>query len=165
MKKIIILCGILILLTGCKGQMVSSGNTKQQEEILRDNFKINTKEKGDCNQEIVEYYSNGNQKVYLVCLDEVKINIQNKEMTLKKYLKEYGIDSGMNEIFTKLKIENALNDGGTAIYRDKEPKQYSNNGIMIVKCKTVRGNNDVYIGKADLDYYWGFTNGFCGHYS
>lgn len=159
-KTILAIMLLLIATTGCNNSNLTVNEYGVPD--LKDDFKLNTKESNECEYEIKKYYNENEQKVYLACLDEVTLNIDNLEISLKNYLKDYGINNGIEGITKKLEMKDALNDGGTIIYWDGETTKYSNNGITIVKCNTVHGNNDVYIGNANLDYNWGFrTSEFC----
>lgn len=152
MKKILILVGILFLLTGC-----------EKEISLEKEFTIMTNEKENCENISKEYYKKGNQKIFLVCLDEVKFKTEDGEMTLKTYLKKQGssIDSATEKITSLLKYDNGLFDGGTAVYKSNDMDKTA--GLTVIKCDTVEGNNDVYIGTKDLDLGAGLEKGFCGY--
>lgn len=57
-------------------------------------------------------------------------------------------NSDVNEVIkdltSNMKIDRVLKDGGTTIYK--------NNKLTIIKCKTLDGNKDIYIGNNKLKY-------------
>ena len=76
---------------------------------------------------------------------------------LKDYIEKtyQTLDDSINHLINYLSLYSELNDGGTKIYKSKE---YD---ITIVKCNTVTGNHDYYIG----DYNMNFDNvGMCQEY-
>lgn len=159
MKKIIILLiSVTIILTGCG---------KKEEKVEEDkkpkiDYKIDTIEKTNCENEIKEYYTNEEQTIYLVCIDEVTLLEHGK--TLKEYLESgKSIDDTTNEIASLLTIHASLLDGGTSVYRDTGQTIYTKKGITLIKCNKTDGKKDVYIGTNELNEDWGFENGFCGH--
>lgn len=166
-KKLIIgLMALSFILTGCGNKEIILNEDGTLD--IGDNFKLITTEKENCENKIEEYYSKDGQKVYLVCLDKVELKIGNQKMSLENYFKEYGIDNITNAIVEKLEFEDGLNDGGTLIFKDGKKFKHTNNGIKIIKCKTIdyytgEYNKDVYIGQSGLDDHWGFDKGgFCG---
>ena len=51
-------------------------------------------------------------------------------------------------------LEAELNDGGTKIYEDAD--NYTDNGLTLIKCNTLDGNRDIYIGPKDMEYQESF---------
>lgn len=89
------------------------------------------------------FISSALKEVYLI--GEVKD-------TLKNYISTtwQTTDDGMNKITDLLNNTEILRDGGTKIYKSKE---YD---ITIIKCNTISGNRDYFIG----DYNMSFDNDF-----
>lgn len=151
MQKVILLCGLLILISGC---------TKQT--ILDDDYVVNTIGKVNCNHEAELYYSDGERTIYLVCLEEVTLIDKNGEMSLREFLEHYEtVEIPMDRITAPLLIEGQLFDGGTRIYKDDLEKQYTSDGITIIQCQTMKKNRDYYIGPQELKIE-DIKNGYCG---
>ncbi len=152
MKKIVLVLGIVLLLSGCSVKLDS-------------NYEVDVKKIDKCTNEAIEYYDNGKQKVYLVCLSKVTLKDSKHKVELKKYLKQDNIDLNdvSNELIIKLVGETSLLDESAIFYRDGGTMKFTKNGYTIVKCNTEEGNKDIYIGTDELDINKGFENGFCGH--
>ena len=91
--------------------------------------------------ESLELYSKTNEsKIYLYGLKEVAFLLNNEKVTLKEYLNKNKIDDFMN----MFELKDTLNDGGTNIYR--------NDDLTIIKCNTLDGNKDIFIGNKDMNY-------------
>lgn len=96
----------------------------------------------DCDNKVIEYYQYEEQKVYLVCLDEIKLD----DATLKDYFsKTYQtFDDSINNLTNSMKLVDTYKDGGTKLYK--------NDSIALIKCNTIDGNKDIYIGDINLEY-------------
>ena len=96
----------------------------------------------DCDNKVIEYYQYEEQKVYLVCLDEIKLD----DATLKDYFsKTYQtFDDSINNLTNSMKLVDIYKDGGTKLYK--------NDSIALIKCNTIDGNKDIYIGDTNLEY-------------
>ncbi len=134
MKKTILktlLCvGIILSLVGCKNN----------QEILGENSL-------DCNNKPKLLLEQAENKIYTYCLDNPKIIIDNKEQELMEYIKNN--DDAIDKIINTLEFESSFSDGGTKIYRGKN--------ITLIKCNTLDGNRDIYIGDEKLE----FKQNFC----
>ena len=86
------------------------------------------------------------KNIYTYCFENTKININNKGIELKEYLE--GETDAIDNIIKTLKLEDTLLDGGTQIYKGN---------ITLIKCNTLDGNNDIYIGNKDMK----FKQNFC----
>lgn len=111
---------------------------------------IFTTESANCN--LKNYLELDNYNIYTYCLDDLMflqdndlIDIKNKIQTDEKYV---------NELINNLKVTAELNDGGTKIYKDSN--NYTNNGLTLIKCNTLDGNKDIYIGPKDMEYQESF---------
>ena len=60
----------------------------------------------------------------------------------------------ITELISNLELETELDDGGTKIYKDKT--DYTNAGLTLIKCNTLDGNKDIYIGPKDMEYQESF---------
>ena len=69
-------------------------------------------------------------------------------MTFKDYADSLNqsLDRSIKNLTDKLEATDALNDGGTTIYKDKDKN------ITVIACHTLNGNKDVYIGDYQLYY-------------
>ena len=62
----------------------------------------------------------------------------------------------LDEILDEMKLYGELNDGGTKIYKDNGSRKYFSDSYTIIKCNTVDGNRDIYIGDNDMLMEEGF---------
>lgn len=134
-------------------------NTKEEQEKFRkeiidseyikfiqgsqqDNQQIKITKTKECDNQVIEYYQYEEQKVYLVCLDDIKLN----DVTLKDYFsKAYQtFNDSINSLINNMELIDAYKDGGTKLYK--------NDTIAIIKCNTTLGNKDIYIGDTNLEY-------------
>lgn len=129
-KSAIILCSILIIfLTACCKEKKIYGDSQNQSDCHKPQLLI-TKNK---------------KNIYTYCLENSKININNKQIELKKYIEEE--PSAIDNIIETLKFEDTLLDGGTQIYKGD---------IVLIKCNTLDGNKDIYIGNKSMKYKQNF---------
>ncbi len=103
----------------------------------------------NCTGEYQEYYQKNNQKIYLYCLNKLSIN---NNISLNNYIDKMGIDTLIKKIPNIKKY--ILFDGGT--------EEYHNEEITIIKCNTLEGNHDIYIGPSDMNMLKAYNNGVCG---
>ncbi len=103
----------------------------------------------NCNAKADLYYTEDNRKIYIYCLDEINVYKDSKKLTLKRYLGEdqNGIDFIIGN-FTK-GTGDSYDDGGSVLYYGDD--------FNILKCHTIMGNNDIYIGDKNMGYF----NSFC----
>ena len=96
----------------------------------------------DCNNQLIEYYQHEEGKVYLVCLDEVMID----GATLKEFFsKTYQtFDDSINNLIDDMELIDTYKDGGSKLYKSDT--------ISLLKCNTIEGNKDIYIGDTNLEY-------------
>ena len=156
MKKIILLFATFFIV-GCGNQTID----------LEENYIIKPIETETCknNYQVKEYYSEDDQKIYLVCLSDIMLNDKNNSISLKKYLDQGNttISKVVEEFTSKTNYETGLFDGGTLIYKSSADSQYVDGDLTLIKCNTLDGNNDIYIGPKNIDTDYGFANGLCGH--
>lgn len=101
------------------------------------------------NIEFNEYLNNDNIKVYLEeNVSDLYVTDTGQKMSFKDYANGLNqtLDRSIKDLTNKLEKTAALDDGGTAIYKDKDKN------ITIIACNTLAGNRDVYIGDYDLYY-------------
>lgn len=99
--------------------------------------------------EFNEYLNNDNIKVYLEeNVSDLYVTDVGQKMPFKDYANGINqtLDRSIKDLTNKLEKTAALDDGGTAIYKDKDKN------ITIIACNTLDGNRDVYIGDYDLYY-------------
>ncbi len=91
----------------------------------------------ECTEDIKLYLELDDYNIYTKCLDNINIT-------------ENDIDSIVDE----LDYVTELNDGGTTIYQGFS--NIINQDITLIKCNTLAGNRDVYIGLDYMEYEEGF---------
>ncbi len=146
MKKMVMLLSLVFILTGCRQE--AKFETKI---IIDDKYELFVNEEKNCTNTLKEYYKYGNQKLFLVCFNEIYLKSDKSEMTLKKYIKKSSntLEASIDKIIKQLEPSGALLDGGSV--------EYKNDSITIIKCNTLDNNNDIYIGDNTLE----MTNEYC----
>lgn len=158
-KLIISLFFVIILFTGIIiGYILSKKSFKNKCESCNNVVNIY-----DIEPIIKNYGTYNNQNVYLYNVNDIKLNYKNEDITLKDYLNIFNdnLDNAFNNLLNELQEVKVLNDGGTKVYQSKNNSVFKDSDITIIKCHTLDGNNDLYIGK----YYEplnAFKNGACG---
>ena len=123
-------------------EVIDSEYIKFVQGSQQDNHQIKITKTKDCDNQVIEYYQYEEQKVYLVCLDDIKLN----DVTLKDYFsKTYQtFNDSINSLINNMELIDTYKDGGTKLYK--------NDTISIIKCNTIDGNKDIYIGDINLEY-------------
>jgi len=119
--------------------------------VLQKDINDNWVRPSNCNYEFKEYLTLQDKKIFTICMDEVYLKENAKKITLKDYLKD---NNDIEDFINKLEHYTTLNDGGTKIYK--------NDDITLIKCNTLDGNKDIYIGSNNLDTTEAFKKGMCG---
>lgn len=122
------------------------GCTQREKEILinRDDLE----EDRQIRYVIMEDENGDMYKIYYYGIDSAMITVEENN-----YDFEQAILTGtltLDEILSEMKLYAELNDGGTKIYRDNGSRKYFKDSYSIIKCNTVDGNRDIYIGNNDL---------------
>jgi len=128
--------------------IINQNTNKNESYTSTDNSNALTPTKSNCNHKPKFYYQYENRKIYTYCLNNVELIINNKTIELKDYLKNNTLDS----LIKKLELISSYYDGGTNVYNDGGSKRITNNGIILIKCNTIDGNKDIYIGNKDMKY-------------
>ncbi len=129
--KIILGCICLIGLTGCQDKIID----------VSSNMDIN------CNHKAQLLVEQEDRKIYTYCLNDVIIKIDGKEENLKDFIQKE--DKAIEKIIGTLKLKDSLSDGGTQLYKGEN--------LTLVKCNTLDGNRDIYIGDQNME----FKQNFC----
>ena len=116
--------------------------------LNKNNSNLIVNEIENCDNEAKLYYEIDGKKIYSYCLDIVEIVVDDKNIDLKEYLKNNSID----DLVDMLEKESTFYDGGTSIYKDGGTKKITSNGITLIRCNTLDGNRDIYIGNKDMEY-------------
>ena len=94
--------------------------------------------------------------IYYYGIDSFNIKIDNQVYDFIKAIQENKITT--NKIINDMDIISELNDGGTKIYQNNNDKnKYILNNYRIIKCNTIDGNKDIYIGDNEMQ----FQESFC----
>lgn len=111
-------------------------------------------EKNDKNIKFKEYLKFDNGTIYLAENVSELFIVENKNQTsLKKYIinSTGSMDKSVESITNLLNKQSILKDGGTVIFKNKDKN------ITLIKCNTIDGNKDIYIG----DYNLNFKSNMC----
>ena len=115
------------------------------------------------NDDTVMLYTNLEaSNIYLYNIKELLVNYRNKEITFKEYLQKYqNVDDLFKVLNDYLTVKGTLKDGGTVIYRTKVDNKLFKDSVSVIKCNTIDGNRDIYIGK-NMNSVTAFKHGACG---
>lgn len=116
--------------------------------LNKNNSNLIVNETKNCDNVAKLYYETDEKIIYSYCLDSIEVIVNNKTIDLKEYLKNNSIDNLIN----MLEKESTFYDGGTSIYKDGGTKKITTNGITLIKCNTLDGNRDIYIGSKNMKY-------------
>lgn len=141
----ILMCGIIVLgIIGCKKQ--------EQDNDLTENNDVWFE---NINRYVIMKDENGDKyKIYYYGIDTAMITVDDNN-----YDFEQAILTGtltLDKILNEMKLYSELNDGGTKIYKDDGSRKYFDDSYTIIRCNTINGNKDIYIGKNDMEYKEGF---------
>ena len=127
-------------------EVIDSEYIKFVQGSQQDYHQIKITKTKDCDNQVIEYYQYEEQKVYLVCLDEITID----GATFKDYFsKTYQtFNDSINSLINDMELVDTYKDGGTKLYK--------NDSIALIKCNTIDGNKDIYIGDTNLEYQESF---------
>ncbi len=123
-----------------------------KKETKKD-YKYEIVELTDCKKEPILYYEEKDKKVYLYCLNSIKVKDGNDSLELRNYYKRN--PEVMNQMMKELEVIDTLDDGGTTFYRDEN--KVSANGFTLIKCANFMGNKNIYIGPKNMN----FEKNFC----
>ena len=96
-----------------------------------------------------KYLERDNKTIYLAGnIENIYYTETDTGMSLKDYIeKSYQTtDDGIKHLTDAMNLDDTLKDGGTAIYKSGE---YD---ITIVKCNTIAGNKNIYIGDYSMNF-------------
>lgn len=127
-NKLVYLIFILLFITGC------SKNDSVSDIVFS---KLD-----DCNHKPQLLMKKADMNIYTYCINDVMVTVNKKQFDLKEYINSN--EKSIEKIIEILNIDDIAYDGGTKIYRG--------NNITLVKCNTLDGNHDVYIGNLDMKY-------------
>ncbi len=96
----------------------------------------------DCNRKPELLIGKDDVNIYTYCINNLKVNINNKQKDLKEYVNSN--DNSIERIIETLKVYDVIYDGGTKIYKG--------NNITLIRCNTLEGNKDIYIGNFDMKH-------------
>lgn len=106
-------------------------------------------ENNDKNINFKEYLKFDNRTIYLAENVSELFIVENKNQTsLKKYIinSTESKDKSIESITNLLNKQSILKDGGTIIFKNKDKN------ITLIKCNTIDGNKDIYIGNYNLNF-------------
>jgi len=139
-KTIVYLILMLICITGCNKNNVISDITFSNID--------------ECNRKPKLLMTKDNINIYTYCINNIKVNVNNKLIDLKSYIKKNknAIENIIEFLpFKTFETETVTNYAGERFEIDK------NGTLSLLKCHTYDGNEDVYIGNIKM----GYKNNFC----
>lgn len=94
------------------------------------------------------YLDGGDYNLFYYNLDEVNVKVNNKTLPLEDALRSGKIT--LNGIISKANEDLGKNKISGDIYKDGGSKIYKYDTYTIIKCHTLDGNRDIYIGSSSL---------------
>ncbi len=119
-------------------------------------YKIKVNENNLCDKEQL-YYEGDDYNIYTYCINSITIYDGNSVKSLKDMIVEN--NNIIDKIISELIPKDTIYDGGTTIYKDGGTKKIASNGLTIIKCNTLDGNRDIYIGADSLEFQDNFCKG------
>lgn len=119
---------------------------KNNDETL--DFYISKKENHD-GIKYNDYITYNDRKYYLASNIEEFYVVSGKTMVLKAYITNFDhtlLNHSIKRITDEMTIQQILKDGGTTIYKSEDKD------VTIIECKTLDGNDDIYIGDYSMYY-------------
>jgi len=135
-KILIAVCAILLVIVGYAINFAIN-------KLFNEEAKLEIVESDNKCSEAKLYYSLDDYDIYTYCLDSIKIS-RNKEFVELSSLFES--DTTINDLFRNMKEKEIYKDGGSKLYVDEEQD------IGLIRCNTIDGNRDIYIGSKDIKY-------------
>ena len=127
-KQIIYLILMLFIVTGCtKNDSVSD---------------ISFSKLDDCNNKPQLLITKEDINIYTYCINDVILTVNNKKFGLKEYINSK--EKPIEKITEILYVDDVIYDGGTKIFKG--------NNITLIRCNTLDGNKDIYIGDSNMKY-------------
>ncbi len=170
-KVVVVICGFIVFLIA--GVLIGMAIPSQKEEekepekkeepAIEEVYAVKTSEIEGCGHKKTLYYEGVNQNVYLYCLEDIMLQDDEKEVSLKEYIDSNGkdIEKSMQIFVNHDKLwddsVSPLEDGGTVIYKDSGITKVTNNGLTMIKCASSNGGTDVYFGPYNMKY----QNSYC----
>lgn len=127
--------------------LIQQGSRNNKKEYRYETFSL------DSCKDAKVYYPMDDKDVYLYCLNSIKIHDGGNLLELKNYLQNH--PNEIENMIAEMEIVGQFEDGGSILYRDNG--KLSKNGFAILKCATLTGSKDIYIGPKDME----FKKDFC----
>lgn len=136
---------VLFLISFMTFTLLGCGNQSEDNNLKNDDSLQNEKK----SRYVIMNDNNGElYKIYYYGIDNAFIKVGENS-----YSFEQAILTGtltLDEILAEMKLYAELNDGGTEIYKDNGSRKYFSDSYTIIKCNTVDGNKDIYIGDNNM---------------
>ena len=150
-KGVKILIGLIIALIILWG-IVFIGRDIDKTQNSQIQFVLEVKENSEKNIEKItvgELKSKYNYNIYYYGLESVTIKINNEEFDLKKALAKEKIT--MEEIIEQAKCDEKNGAIKSEMYKDGGSMEYYYDNYTLIKCNSLDGNRDVYIGIPEMN--------------
>ena len=115
---------------------------------LYDDYEVLVEEDNKCSSGTKLYYEKDGQKYYFNCLNKIDIKYSEEDIYELNYLLQDN-KIKLDDLYKKASSEETLAEG--------EVKLYHYDNFSILKCQTLKGNNDIIFGNTNLSY----TDEFC----
>lgn len=117
------------------------------EDLNKTRTKLYVTESKNCSEKVELYYTDSKgTKYYTHCLDSIVFDFGDRKLELKSALELKQIT--ISDVLYELSEQEIYKDGGSILYRDNS--KISDKGISILKCQTIEGNEDYYIGNKNM---------------
>lgn len=135
-KILIAVCAILLVVIGYAINFAIN-------KLFNEETEVETVETGNKCSEAKLYYSLDDYDIYTYCLDSIKISRDKEFVELSSLFES---DTTIKDLFRNMKEKEVYKDGGSKLYIDTKQD------IGLIKCNTIDGNRDIYIGNKDIKY-------------
>lgn len=95
-------------------------------------------------------------RIYYYGLKSATLNWNGEKYDFADAIKNNVI--GIDSVIDEMNIHKTFWNIGVTVYRDGGSTMYKSSTYSMLKCNTINGNNDIYIGDKDMEYESGFCD-------
>ena len=151
-KKIIMFLFLVLILIFIINFLVNQNKTVDNNELKSQNNYLTS---GEIIKYVIIDRESDSYTIYYYGINLFNIKVKNSKYDFIDAIKENKIQ--IDELIDEMDLIAELNDGGTKIYQSNGNNKYFSKDYKIVKCNTVDGNKDIYIGNSEME----FQESFC----
>lgn len=134
---------VLVLIGGAILMLAVGFTINEMTNKLFINYDKIEIESSDVCDEPKLYYEGEDFNIYTYCLNSIKLAGDSDRVELKDF---FQTDFTLDNLYDRLEKQEVYKDGGSTMYRAKKAD------ISVLRCNTLEGNKDVYIGRGNMQY-------------